>query len=246
MSKIGLFLKQARTNAGLTQKEVEARLGLRDLMMKDYETGRIKLPLEMAARLAELYKLGLDDLVPTELITSKVVENSQLSQLSYLFDHTFIRSMNQDAVIRAHMEEVMDQVLDLSYFDLVTSFMTSREKSALAAEIVKTLGSLMGADKKISDSEMFFFRTLVSQLGIDSQNRTISRALTVKYLPKPDTFMNRPVAKHFLLWLMFFLASSDGEIVEEELDYIKECAEVLKVNRSNYLLIKKNFVKEKY
>lgn len=247
MLKIGQNLKKARIQAGLTQKEVEARLSLRDLMMKDYETERIKLPVEMAARLAELYNLSLAELISAEDASEDgAPQNNQLGQISTLFHHSYIKSMNQDAVIRAYLEEFLEQVLDHSFFELMTMSMNQKEKSELSGEIVRTLGSLMGADKKVTDHERSFFSSLIIQLGIDSQGRSISRSLTIKHLPRLEAFMNRPAAKHFLLWLMFFLANSDSEITKEEVDYIQECAEVLKVNRTNYLQIKKNFVKEKF
>jgi cytoskeletal protein RodZ len=57
MKILGQNLKKARIQVGLTQKEVESKLGLRDFSIKDFESGRLKLPIDMAAKFAELYKL---------------------------------------------------------------------------------------------------------------------------------------------------------------------------------------------
>jgi len=55
-------LKEMRHSRGLTQKEVETRLNLRKMAIFDYENGRIKLPIEIAVMLCNLYKCDLSTL----------------------------------------------------------------------------------------------------------------------------------------------------------------------------------------
>lgn len=101
----------------------------------------------------------------------------------------------------------------------------------------------MGADNRVTEIEMVFFNDLIEQFKMDSHTKVISRSITMRHIPNIVHFHQSPAAKHFLIWLMFFLSKSDGNIVKEESDYIQECAETLKVNRSNFLFIKKYFIK---
>jgi uncharacterized tellurite resistance protein B-like protein len=107
--------------------------------------------------------------------------------------------------------------------------------------MLKTFGSLMGADKKISENEMTFFNDIIIDMGLTFQTKSISRSFTVKHLPDIKHFGQIVALKHFAIWLMYFLAKSDGKICLEEIAYIEECAELLKVNRTNYLAIKSHF-----
>jgi uncharacterized tellurite resistance protein B-like protein len=49
--------------------------------------------------------------------------------------------------------------------------------------------------------------------------------------------------RHFVIWLLFFFAHADESLSHQEITYIEKCAECLKVNKSNFLYIKKKFVK---
>jgi transcriptional regulator with XRE-family HTH domain len=240
MNKIGQNLKQARTQAGLTQKEVESLLGLRELTMKDYETGRLKLPIEMAAKFAELYKVDLNSLTSTESHKNPV-QSRELGFVGQLLHRGDVGFIFLDPVIRAHLEQDTDKIFDHSVFDLLTLDSTDKQKKVLATDMLKTFGSLMGADKKISESEMIFFNDLTKDLSLDENVKSISRSFTNKHLPDLKHFGQNSALKHFTIWLMFFLAKSDGKICYEEVTYIDECAEILKVNRTNYLMIKDFF-----
>lgn len=244
MLKIGQNLKKARINAGLTQKDVESHFGLRDLSMKDFETERLKLPAEMAAKLAEFYNISISQLLSEEpSIDKKFLQNSQLMQISSLFNRGEMDLLYHDPVIRAYLEDFLDQILDYSIFDLLTISMSKKEKNDFSEQILKTLGTLMSVDNKITECEMNFFNSLINQLGIVGKQKSISRSMTLKHLPELKYFMQRNAAKHFLVWMMFYLAKSDGEITFDEIHSIEECAETLKLNRSNFLTIKKHFIK---
>lgn len=237
MNQIGQNLKQARTQAGLTQKEVEAQLGLRDLAMKDYETGRLKLPIEMAAKFADLYKVDLNSLTSTE--SHKNPDQSrELGFVGQLLHRGDVGFIFMDPVIRAQLEQDTDKIFDNSIFDLLTLELTAKQKKTVATDMLKSFGSLMGADKKISESEMIFFNDLTRDLSLDENMKAISRSFTTKHLPDLKHFGQNTALRHFTIWLMYFLAKSDGKICHEEVAYIEECAEILKVNRSNYLTIK--------
>ena len=53
----------ARKRSGYSQKQVEAILGLRNLQIFDYESMRLKLPVEVAVDMANLYGCSLEELL---------------------------------------------------------------------------------------------------------------------------------------------------------------------------------------
>jgi transcriptional regulator with XRE-family HTH domain len=246
MSQIGDNLKTFRTKAGYTQKDVEAALGLRDLMMKDLETERLKLPAELAIKLAKLYKVSLDELLVNALEKTHAPQGQQLILLHTLFAKPDIEVVFLDPVIRAFLEDYQEKVLDHSVFELLTMDLTVKQKKDFTSEVLKTLGSMMGIDGKITKEEQDFLNTMVKSFDLEERTKTISKTISHKHLPAVVHFHGKPAAKHFMIWLLFFMSQSDGQMNHEELEFIEECAEVLKINRSNYLYIKRFFVKEKY
>ncbi len=247
MSEMGPRLKAVRARAGFTQKDVEAKLGLRELAMKDYETGRIKLPAEMALNLAKLYGVTVEELLSEELNqNSSASQVLKLSHLDTFFSSSDFSLLFMDPVIRAYLEEYREQILDHSVFDLLTQSFTPRQKNALAMEMLRVLASLIGVDDKVSKEEMDFLRRLIRHFGLEERSRAILKSATVRYRPNLAHFQQRAESRHFLLWLLFFIAKSDGTITAFEMEFIEECAESLRISRSSYLFIKKFFVKEKF
>ncbi len=246
MLEIGENLKKHRMKAGFTQKEVESRLGWRDLMMKDLETERLKLPAEYAIKLASLYKISLDELLTNKNQNHGSEQSQTLNQVKSLFQKSDIDLIFLDPVIRAHLEEYQDQILDKSIFELVTIDLTERQKKEFSSEVLKGLGSLMGIDGKVSKDELSFLNSLIINLKLDDKTKVITKTISNHHLPNIAYFHHRPAAKHFMIWLMFYMSKSDGSITHQELEFIEQSAEALKVNRTNFLFIKKFFIKEKY
>lgn len=241
MSEIGRNLKNARIQAGFTQKEVEARLGLRDLSMKDYETGRIKLPAEMAKTFADLFNVSVSYLLTGNESAGSTSQAKKLGQLGQLFHRGDLGTIYLDPVIRAQIEEHSDKVLTHSIFELLTVDFTEAQKTKVVTEILKTLGSLMASDDKISEEELGFLKDLILNLGLELQSKSITRSIANPHLPQVEAFRHNSGLKHFLVWLMYLLSKSDGKITHQETEFIEKCAELLKVNRSNYVTIKNYF-----
>jgi transcriptional regulator with XRE-family HTH domain/uncharacterized tellurite resistance protein B-like protein len=247
MSSLGENLKNIRSRAGLTQKDVESALGLRELSLKDYETERLKLPAGMALKLAQLYKVSVDELLGAEPVAPVVNEQSRsLSSVGSLFSRSEISLLYMDPVIRAYLEGYRDQLLDHSPFELLTRQFTAAQRKKLAEELLRSLASLMGVDARITREEIDFLHELIQVFGLGEKAKGIVKTASARHLPDPALFRDRAEAKHFLLWLMFFVAKSDGAINEDELKFIEKCAETLKVSRSNFLYIEGFFKKEKY
>ena len=146
-----------------------------------------------------------------------------------------------DPVIKSQLTVESEKFLDHSVFDLLTMTLTENQKINLNSEILKTLESLIGADQKITESEISFFNKLTNDFGLSKQVKLISRSMTKKHLPDIKYFDHNPALKHLMIWLMFFLVKKSGTINHVEIVFIDECAEELKINLSNYLKIKSYF-----
>src|ERR1700678_915994 len=62
---LGLRLAQVRKEHGLTQVELAERTGLIQVVVSDYERGRLRLPADMALRFAEVLGVTVDELLRT-------------------------------------------------------------------------------------------------------------------------------------------------------------------------------------
>jgi len=60
---LGLRLAQVRKERGLTQVELAQRCGLIQVVVSDYERGRLRLPADMAVRFAEVLGVTVDELL---------------------------------------------------------------------------------------------------------------------------------------------------------------------------------------
>jgi len=60
---LGLRLAQVRKERGLTQVELAERTGLIQVVVSDYERGRLRLPADMAMRFAEVLGVTVDELL---------------------------------------------------------------------------------------------------------------------------------------------------------------------------------------
>ncbi|QMV17275.1 helix-turn-helix domain-containing protein [Granulicella sp. 5B5] len=60
---LGLRLAQVRKERGLTQVELAERTGLIQVVVSDYERGRLRLPADMAVRFAEVLGVTVDELL---------------------------------------------------------------------------------------------------------------------------------------------------------------------------------------
>lgn len=245
MRPIGENLKRARQNSGLTQKEVEQKLGLRTLSLRDFETERLKLSADLARKFASLYHVTLDELiVGLPPLKNDGPQTGKLTQLEFLFSKGEFDVMMLDPVIRASLEEFPDKILDHSIFELLTLNFSERQINDVATEIMKSIGSLLGLDYKITEAELAFFTRLSVRFGFTEKSKIVTKSLSVKLLPDMAGFHHQPALRHFLIWVLFFVSKSEGVIGAEELEYIQECADALRVHRSHYLGIKKYFVRE--
>ena len=237
-------IKRARVNSGLTQKEVELKLDLRNLMIRDYEIGRLKLPVTMALELSKLYGVTLDELLGNE-VQVKGHDDQVLDNFKTLFKGNGFEVMFLDPVIRAFLEEHRKGIFSESIFELITKDLNEKKTHLIVLELSRFIYSVAGADGKISVNERRCVNYLLDSYNIQNKIRLASSSLNELYLPEETLKeFSRIELKHFTIWILFLFASADGEITYQEIEYIDNIAECLKVNRSNFLNIKENFVKE--
>lgn len=61
--QIGILIKTARTNAGLTQKQLSERLECSSSFISHLETGRVSTSLEKLYEISEILNVGLETLL---------------------------------------------------------------------------------------------------------------------------------------------------------------------------------------
>ena len=62
----GQKLKQAREDAGYTQKDIELILGIKSNTLSQYETGERQPKIEIIGKLADFYEISTDWLIGTK------------------------------------------------------------------------------------------------------------------------------------------------------------------------------------
>ena len=78
----------------------------------------------------------------------------------------------------------------------------------------------------------------------ESEMLSIKKSLSAKYFGKSvDKKFPRKALKHFLIWTLFIVAISDGDMDNREDKYIEEVATHLGIKKKDYEFIKKNIKK---
>lgn len=240
-------LKRLRKSAGLTQREVDSLLSLRPMAMFDYERGRIKLPIEVAVDLCNLYHCSLDDIYAIGSKSTKKASSSNLRFLPvlhagldhkryYLVHHTLI----SDPVIMSELgiNEVENKS---STFDELTKNLTRTQKKAVTVEILKYLNSLAYIDKEISEEEEQILKTVNQTTGHKLSKKDYDEIEKVKettYFGNVE-FLPTKALKRYLIWLMSLVANSDDILERSEVDYVKKVNRLFNFNDSDYEFIEK-------
>ncbi|MFK8139123.1 MAG: helix-turn-helix domain-containing protein [Bdellovibrionales bacterium] len=236
-------LKECRSKAGFTQKEVEDKLDLRSLTIRDYEVGRLKLPMSVALNLADLYQASLDELIGNNKLSQDLEIDNTLLNFQSIFQGNGFEVMFVDPLIQAFVLEHQELFFKQSIFEVLTHNFKESERKDLVVDISKMLSSLAGVDGKVSKSETRCIQFLMHAMGVSKQYKDVRRNLDEIYFPESKLELFSDITmKHFVVWLLFFFAQADLKINEQEIDYIKKVGEVLRVSRSNFLFIKSNFI----
>ena len=74
----GKSFKFYRQKAGLTQKEVADKIGVKDYQLGNYETNRSQPSLEILKKMSKVYLVSIDKMLGNNLLTNKLAgENDQ-------------------------------------------------------------------------------------------------------------------------------------------------------------------------
>lgn len=238
-------LKKCREVAGYTQKQVEQELGMRNLMMRDYEVGRLKLPVSIALKLSDLYGVSLDSLVGAKGQISRAYQSKVLVNFNSLFLGNGFSIMFLDPIIRAYLEDHEEDCFNYSLFELLTIKNSPKQRKEIIIEISKMLFSLASSDGRVLPEESECIKYLLAEFEILNKYKDISSTAGELYYPVvTPKGLDRVELRHFTIWMLFFFAYTDGNLGHEEISYIEKCSEYLRVNKSNFLFIKRKFVKE--
>ncbi|MCB0419974.1 MAG: helix-turn-helix transcriptional regulator [Bdellovibrionales bacterium] len=232
-------IKKARESAGFTQKEVESHLNLRPLTMRDYEVGRLKLPMSVALQLANLYQVSLDQLVGHSELKPQTPAPKILANFTAIFEGDSYNVMFLDPILRAHLEDHRDDFLDSSLFEVITLDLTEKQKKEFILILGRLFISLAGCDGKVSENESKTIKYIFSVFRLESHYKEVTQ-----FVGKSFSFKSVPsslksiVRRHFLIWTLFLFAKTDSRITTDELKFIEARAEELKINRTNFLTIR--------
>lgn len=78
--RLGEKLQQARKNAGLTQSQVEKVIGLNQVQLSYYETGKREISITLLERLARLYGYS------TDYFINNIVDQTQDCEIAFRAD----------------------------------------------------------------------------------------------------------------------------------------------------------------
>ena len=80
---IGDTLKQARLNAGLTQKQLGEKCGMADSAIRKYESGKIKPKIETLKKIAAALNVSVIDLADFDTATEILVDDINQISMRY-------------------------------------------------------------------------------------------------------------------------------------------------------------------
>ncbi|EPZ50953.1 tellurite resistance protein TerB [Bacteriovorax sp. BAL6_X] len=247
-------LKKLRKSSGYTQAQVEAKLDLRPMAIFDFERGRIKLNIETAIQLANLYDCSLEEIysIEKEKNNTETKETSDLRFLPvlqtgisnknyYIIHHHLIT----DPIIMADLG-LNEVPLRKSPFDRITDKLTENQKRKVTIEVLKYMSSLINIDNKITTEEKIIFNELMSSLSFpltEQEKSSINRANKKVYLGKTSPkYFKTDAIKRFLVWLLIITAKSDNDFAEEEESYIKRIVQHIGLRLEDFHYIKKKVI----
>jgi transcriptional regulator with XRE-family HTH domain len=224
-----------RKAAGLSQKQVEANLGLRTNTLYDIEKGRLKLPFVLAVELVGQYHVDLNHLLlapqteGTEEADETKPEVSPLMSLGVISggSHPLTAAMSQDPVIVAEIG--VGQLGKKPLMDLLIDNLTESQQRNFVVDLYRYINSLISSDGEIRQTELSIRDTLIAQSQVtltDSEKKSIARAFTKPYLGKSMAkSLPRDAYRHFLIWTLHLISRHNGKVHFKAKEYIHTVAQ---------------------
>lgn len=230
-------LTALREGAGLSQRAVEQKLGLRRNTLYDIEKGRLKLPFIMAAQLMELYHADIRELLQSAEPAAPLTEKNDSSPAPFASlmslgvisgaTHPLSEAMAHDPVIIAEIG--VGQLGKKPMMELLLDKLTDSQKRFFVLDTYRYINSLISADGDIRRSELTLRDALIfrGQLTLtDSEKKSIARALRKPFFGKSTAkSLPRDAYKHFLIWTLHLVSRVHGTPHFKYLEYIQAVAE---------------------
>jgi transcriptional regulator with XRE-family HTH domain len=231
-----------RKKAGFTQKAVEQKLDWRQGTLYDYEKARLKISLEAAWQLLQLYGADWKDLfmamdVPAaaEAVGAWMGPMVQLGLVSPSMQD-MIQAIRRDPIIAAEIG--LDAIPSATpVLQLLLERLTETQRRDYFLELCRYVNSLMTADHRIRVEEKQARDILLAHAPIELDERekaSLLRAFESRYLGKSlERKFPKEALKHLLLWILYIMALSDGDLNHHEQSYIEAVAENIELKKSS-------------
>jgi|GEM_PF-3794386 len=235
-----------RKKAGLTQKMVESRLNWRQGTLYDYEKARLKISLEATWQLLQLYGGRWEELFEEDPQSEGDVLGSligPLAQLGMISQHMqdLIQRMRQDPILIAEVG-IESMQGSTPVLHLLLDKLTDVQRREYFIELCRYVNSMIAVDHKIKPEEKKIRAVLLQYAPMNFDDRekiSLLRAFETQYFGKGiDKKFPREALKHLLIWILFIISLSDGDINHLEQTYIEAVGENIEFKKSSYDYIK--------
>jgi len=241
-------LVHLRKTAGLTQKSVEQRLDWRPGTLYDYEKARLKISLEATWHLLHLYGADWKDLFASmdapslsDAVGAWMGPMVQLGLVSPSMQN-MIQAIRNDPIIAAEIG-LEDIASATPILQLLLQKLTETQRRDYFLELCRYVNSLMTADHKIRAEEKKAREILLDYAPLELDEReksSLLRAFESRYLGKGvSRKFPKEAMKHLLIWVLYIMALSDGDLNHHEQDYIEAVAENIEMKKSSLHFIQK-------
>ncbi len=231
-----------RKKAGFTQKAVEQSLDWRQGTLYDYEKARLKISLEATWYLLKLYGADWKDLFAPENVPAAVdaVGNwvGPMMQLGLVSPsmQDMIQAIRRDPIIAAEIGlDAMHSATPVLL--LLLERLTETQRRDYFLELCRYINSLMTADHRIRIEEKKARDILLAHAPIELDERekaSLLRAFESRYLGKGlERKFPKEALKHLLIWILYIMALSDGDLNHHEQVYIEAVAENIELKKSS-------------
>lgn len=231
-----------RKKAGFTQKAVEQKLDWRQGTLYDYEKARLKISLEATWDLLRLYGAAWKDLFESdngpaaaEAVGTWMGPMVQLGLVSPSMQD-MIQAIRRDPIIAAEIG--LDAIQSATpVLSLMLDRLTETQRRDYFLELCRYVNSLMTADHRIRMEEKQARDILLAHGPIEldeKEKASLVRAFESRYLGKGlERKFPKEALKHLLLWILYIMALSDGDLNHHEQNYIEAVAENIELKKSS-------------
>ena len=231
-----------RKKAGFTQKTVEQKLDWRQGTLYDFEKARLKISLEATWALLKLYGAEWQELFgpDRDMTTADAVGAwmGPMVQLGLVFPamQDMIQAIRRDPIIAAEIGlEAMTSPTPV--LQLILERLTETQRRDYFLELCRYVNSLMTADHRIRIEEKQTRDILLAHAPLELDDRekaSLLRAFESRYLGKGlERKFPKEAQKHLLLWILYIMALSDGDLNHHEQAYIEDVAENIELKKSS-------------